>query len=251
MPEPSRPSATDELTLRVAGPADLPRLGADMANCLASYGRGRTADGDRIVEVRRAGRTVYAVHVRAGRVVTFEAAGNRPPDAADVPVVHDLLRRSGLLDRTQQESSAREAARRPSPPRTRRPRTDRPDRTDPPPRRPPPPPPGVSVQQLAAELLAPPRLGGTEWPELAAALWATGALPRLPDPGEEVWEQVVRDLATRVALGDDSGLRPVPAPSAEQRAAAARHLRSGPPPRTVAAQQRHRMADVLEGDVRP
>ena len=236
---------TDELTLRVAEPGDLPRLGRDMSNCLASYGRGRTDAGDRIVEVRRGGQTLYAVHVRAGRVVMFEAAGNRPPPREDVPLVHELLRRHGLL-----EATANEAAR--TSPRVRRPRPQPvPPRPRQPRLRPPPPPPGVSVQQLAAALLSPPSLGAPEWPELAAALWATGRLPRLPDPSEAAWEQVILDLAERLAVGDDARLPRGPEPTPEDRAMACRRLSAPPPPRTVVAHRRHRMAEILAGPVRP
>ena len=217
-----------------------------MANCLASYGRGRTQAGERIVEVRRDGRTAYAVHVRAGRVVTFEAPGNRPPPPEDVPVVHDLLQRAGLLETTHQEAvSGRRPAsrgvqrRRAEPPRPQRP-TPRVQA-----------PAGVSVQQLAAQLLAGGGLGGVEWPELAAALWATGGLPRLPDPDEVAWEQVVRDLAERLALGADADLPTTPPPSPDERHEVRRGLLANSSPRTIAGQQRRRMAEVLSGPIRP
>lgn len=240
------PRADGRLTLHVAGPHDLPRLGREMANCLASYGRGRTQAGERIVEVRRDGRTAYAVHVRAGRVVTFEAAGNRPPPPEDVPVVHDLLQRAGLLEATRQAAAS---ARRPAPRGARR-RPAAPIRRQ----RPAPrvqAPPGVSVQQLAAQLLAGGGLGGVEWPELAVALWATGSLPRPPDPDEVAWEQVVRDLAERVALGADAELPTRPPPSPEERDEVRRGLLANSSPRTIAGQQRRRMAEVLAEPIRP
>lgn len=232
------PPGPERFTLHVAGPGDLDRLGRTMANCLASYGRGRTDGADRIVEVREAGRTRYAVHVRAGRILMFEAPGNRTPDRADVPVVRDLLAAAGLLDGTRASATrAREVAPAGAPAPPRQPR--RRSRPAPPPRR------DLSIQQLAADLLRPPRLGAPEWPEVAAALWAIGLLPRLPDPTEAVWEQVVLDLAGRVAVGDLDGLvrRPVPEPA--ERSRAADDLRARVDVRTLAGLRRERMTDVL------
>ena len=239
-------------TLHVARTqADLRRLGTEMDNCLASYGRGRTGGANRIIEVREHAQTRYAVHVRDGRIVMFEGAHNRPPDPADVPLVHDLLARAGYLAPPRPPPPA--PIHRRTAPRTRTRTATRaaPARVQRRPRRPPPPE-GLSVQALAGDLLRPPTVGGTEWPELAAALWATGRLPRLVDPAEATFERVVLDLAARVATGDDDALPQHPPPSPRERDAARRRLVDGDPhPCTREGWQRHRMAAVLASDLRP
>lgn len=231
-------------TLQIADRDDVVRLGRDMGNCLAGYGRGRITGPHRIVEVLEDGRTKYAVHVHAGRIAMFEAANNLPPDRRDIPAVRKLLERAGILESTraaaearQREPGQRRARRQPRPraPRGRRP----------------PPPPGISVQELAAELLRPARLGGPEWPELAAALWATGVLPVLLDPERSAFEQVTRDLAERIATGQDDGLLGGAPRSEAERRAAAEELRRDRHPTTWAGWQRHRMAEVLLAELRP
>jgi hypothetical protein len=218
-------------TLHVADRADLPRLGRTLNNSRATYGRRRTGGRDRIVEVRDRGRTRYAVHVHDGRVVMFEAADNRPPDARDVPVVRRLLEDAGVLaaTRTPAGISVQQLA------------AELPAATRPPA--------GISVQQLAAELLAPQVLGGVEWPEVAAALWRTGWLPRLPDPTETVYAQIVRDLAQRVTTGAPAS--PRAAPTDTEFTAARQRLLAAGRDHNWAAWQRQRMAELLGGALRP
>lgn len=107
------------------------------------------------------------------------------------------------------------------------------------------------MQALAAELLQPPRLGGSEWPELAAALWAVGILPTLPDPQRSGFVQITRDLAERIATGEDDQL-PRSAPrSQHERETAAEELRSERHPTTWPGWQRHRMAEIIVSELRP
>lgn len=208
----------DRFTVHVATERDLPRLGRQLDNCLATYGRGLTTGDHRIVEVREHGRPRYAIHVQRGRIVMFEAAGNRRPPAADVPVVRDLLRREGLLPPV-------------------RPRVHSPAPT------PDPDPPADPLQELATELLRP---GGAsvEWPEFAAVLWLHGYLPRLPEPDDDTFEQVVRDLAARLAVGDRGGLRRTYPPSPNRIAEAAGRL-AVRHPTTTAQLRRDAMAQIL------
>lgn len=250
---PNLPVTADDLpafTLHVAGEADLLRLGRSMGNCLASYGRGRIRAGDRIVEVRQGDETRYAVHIRYGRIVMFEGAGNRPPASVDVPVVQDLLERSGLLHATRRESerSGRTSPTRGTP--RRRATGDDGEPGQPRPRRPAPRP-GISVQALAADLLRPPTPGRTEWPELAAALWASGWLAVLPDPTQTVYEQIVRDLAVRIATGDDRDLPQGQVPSPDRVRAVRDGLLAGRSPTHHASWQRERMAEVLSTPLLP
>jgi hypothetical protein len=245
-----RPLGRSGLTLhRVTDIARLRQLGRTMANCLATYGD-RLEGRDRIVEVRAGGRTRYVVHVRAGRIVTFEAAGNRPPDPDDVPVVRVLLRREGHLDATRAPAPVRAALptpQPPPPPEARQPTLA----AGPARRRAPRPrpaaerPAGLSVQQLATDLLDPQAADPPSWPEVAAALWAAGFLPRLPDPTQGAFERVVRDLARRVATGHDRTLPRGPAPPEGERTAARQRLLEGLDHLTEASWQRRRMADVL------
>jgi hypothetical protein len=265
-----RPPGLAGFTLhRVTDVVRLRQLGRTMANCLATYGD-RLEGRHRIVEVRAGGRTRYVVHVRAGRIVTFEAAGNRPPDPDDVPVVRALLRREGHLDATRAPAPARAPLPAPQPPaspgarqptldagpvrrRAPRPRpaadapaadgraADGPAADRPAAGRPA----GLSVQQLATDLLDPRAADPPSWTELAAALWAAGLLPRLPDPTQDAFERVVRDLARRVATGDDRSLPRVRPPTEAERTAARRRLLEGLDHVTEASWQRRRMADVL------
>ncbi len=242
----------ERFTLHVVSSAGaLTRIAQTMGNCLATYGRGRLTGRDRIVEVREGGATRYAVHVRDGRIVMFEAAGNRPPAREDVPIVRDLLERAGHLAATRSAAPARRA-------RTTAPRGGTPRRVGAPGRATPQPrparptePAGVSVQRLAAELLRPSRPGGPEWPELAAALWATGWLRELPDPTQAVWERIVLDLAEAFATGEVTDLSRVDPPTPAERSAARARLTAGPRPDSREAWQRHRMAGVLAVGVRP
>jgi hypothetical protein len=207
----------EPFTVHVATERDLSRLGRQLDNCLATYGRGLTTGDDRIVEVREHGRPRYAIHVQRGRIVMFEASGNRPPPPRDVPVVRDLLRREGLL-----------------PPA--RPRVQRPAPT--------PEPPPDPLQELAAELLRPAGAGRVEWPEFAAVLWLHGYLPRLPEPEDDTYEQVVHDLATRIAVGNRRGLRRTHPPSPERIAETADRL-SVRFPTTPGQLRRDAMAQIL------
>jgi hypothetical protein len=282
-PEPA-PVGEVPFTLRpVTTVARLRQLGRTMHNCLASYGD-RLGGDHRIVEVRQ-GRTVrYAVHIEAGRIVTFEAPGNRPPEPRDVPVVRRLLEREGHLAATLAWGSDGRPGPTappvpagqltlPTPTSVRDPGSARADRSPaaragsstatgarvttparPPARRrpaapTPAPPPGVSLQQLATEHLEPATLQGPDWTEVAAALWAAGLLPRLPSPTETTFVRIVRDLAARVAIGDDAGLPRRTPPTRQDRETARRHLLD-----EVAdgeGWQRRRMAAVLERPLRP
>jgi hypothetical protein len=231
-------TSTAPLTLHVVETAEeVRRLGDRMHNCLGGYAR-MLRGAHRIVEVRRGGRTVYAVHVERGRIVTFEAPGNRRPDPADVPEVRRLLEASGVLAVTA-------TAERRSAPRPTLPPLPAPERPTPPP-----PPPGISVQQLAAEFLGPASLQGPDWTEVAAALWAVGLLPRLPGPEHPSFARVVRDLASRVATGDDAGLPRGAAPSATSRQATRRALLDRATPDEPQAWRLRRMAAVLEVPLR-
>lgn len=246
--------ADPRFTLHIANRDDVARLGRNMGNCLAGYGRGRTTGAHRIVEVLEDGRTKYAVHVHAGRIAMFEAANNCPPHRRDIPIVRRLLEQAGVLDATRAAAEAMQREPVGQPAQRRQPVRRR-ARTQPRPtaRRPrrPPPLPGISVQELAAELLRPPRFGAPEWPELAAALWASGILPVLPDPERSTFEQVTRDLAERIATGQDDGL-PRRAPRSEpERRDAAETLRRERHPTTWSGWQRHRMAEVLLTELRP
>jgi hypothetical protein len=261
------PTSAAPLTLHeVATAAEVRRLGDRMHNCLGGYG-GKLGGVHRIVEVRRGGRTVYAVHVERGRIVTFEAPGNRRPDPADVPVVRRLLERSGLLAATATYVSPSQragtepldgqgTARTTDPPgQPRLPLEPRSQRRAVPPRRHvpdrPAPPPGVSLQQLATEYLGPATLQSPDWTEVAAVLWAVGLLPRLPDPEQASFARVVRDLAGRVAIGEDATLGRRPAPSAEEQRAARRALLDRATPDEPNAWRLRRMAAVLEVPLRP
>jgi hypothetical protein len=242
-----RPPGLAGFTLhRVTDVVRLRQLGRTMANCLATYGD-RLEGRHRIVEVRAGGRTRYVVHVRAGRIVAFEAAGNRPPDPDDVPVVRALLRREGHLDATRAPAPARAPLPAPQPPAS--PGARQPTLVAGPVRRRAPRPraaaAGLSVQQLATDLLDPRAADPPSWTELAAALWAAGLLPRLPDPTQDAFERVVRDLARRVATGDDRSLPRVRPPTEAERTAARRRLLEGLDHVTEASWQRRRMADVL------
>jgi hypothetical protein len=229
---------TAPLTLHVVETAaEVRRLGDRMHNCLAGYAR-QLRGAHRIVEVRRDGRTAYAVHVERGRIVTFEAAGNRRPDPADVPEVRRLLEASGVL-------AATATVERRSAPRPVLPPLPVPARPTPPPSAP-----GISVQQLATELLGPASLQGPDWTEVAAALWVVGLLPRLPSPDQVRYERVVLDLAGRVAIGDDAGLPRRPAPSAAARQAARQALLVRATPDEPQAWRLRRMAAVLEVPLR-
>lgn len=222
--------------------AELARLAARMGNCLATYGPHRLGGRDRIVEIREAGETRFALHLRDGRIEMFEAPRNQRPPAAAVPVVRDLLEGAGLLRPLPPAPPVPPPpAVEPARPRARPRVTPRPA----PSRAPVSPPAPLSVQELATDLLRAPAPGRTEWPELAAALWAVGLLPRLPDPEQTAYERVILDLAERIAVGDDARLPRVPVPSPVARDTARRRLVEGPPPRTSEGWQRHRMADVL------
>lgn len=309
--------------------ARLRELGRTMHNCLATYGD-RLDGAHRIVEVRQGRKVRYAVHIEQGRIVTFEAPGNRPPEPADVPVVRELLERGGYLTATL--VADRPAGRTPPAPDGQltlvpaapvapagraggpvgapagpagapvgvppvgpgrpgagpdaappvglgRPRA-RPDAApsvgasrprarpagDPGvehgrpggpatsvrrtvPSEPAVHPVGVSLQRLATELLGPPSLQAPDWSEVAAALWAAGLLPRLPSPTQTTFERIVRDLAAKVAVGQDAGLPRVTPPTAEQRAGARRRLLADDGPGE--GWQRRRMAAVLEYPLRP
>jgi hypothetical protein len=242
----------------------LRELGRTMDNCLASYGdrlRGR----HRIVEARRDGEVRYAIHLEGGRIITFEAPGNRRPDPADVPVVRRLLEEGGHLADSAR-AGAREAPRRPpgqlalptawdDPPTAQHPTTPGSPRapSSTPPARPirPPPPPGVSLQALAAGHLGPVTLESPDWTEVAAALWAVGLLPRLPSPRQVTFERIVRDLAGRVAVGGDAGLPRRPPPDETARAEARRRLLDGDDGEGGEGWQRRRMAAILAVPVRP
>jgi hypothetical protein len=231
--------STSPLTLHVVGTAaEARRLGERMRNCLASYG-GQLTGADRVVEVRRQGRTLYAVHVSRGRIVTFEAAGNRAPAPADVPVVRRLLEERGHLAATA----------------TYVPLGPRSERRAVPPRRPARPrsaaPAGLSVQQLATELLGPASLQSPDWTEVAAALWAVGLLPRLPSPDQVRFERIVRDLAGKVAVGGDGDLPRRPEPTAASRQATRQALLDRATPDEPQAWRLRRMAAVLEAPLRP
>jgi hypothetical protein len=246
--------------------ARLRQLGRTMHNCLATYGD-RLGGEHRIVEVHQ-GRTVrYAVHIEAGRIETFEAPGNRPPDPRDVAVVRRLLEQEGHLAATVAWGRAaparpaappvpegqldllaptREAER---PPRRREQPRERQQRPRPTSRSALPRPPGVSVQSLATELLGPEALRSPHWSEVAAALWSAGLLPRLPAPTETTFVRVVHDLAARVAIGEDAGLPRRSPATREERETARRRLLAV----DAAGEgwQRRRMAAVLEHPVRP
>jgi hypothetical protein len=251
----------------------LRQLGRTMANCLASYGD-RLEGRHRIVEVREGGWTRYVVHVRGGRIVTFEAARNQPPDPDDVPVVRALLRREGHLDATRSAPAltAAPTGRQPTPaPRRTAPVTGEPRqptlldeparRRDPRPRAPRPRAPrsrpaavrpgGLSVQQLATDLLDPNADDPPSWAEVAAALWAAGFLPHLPDPSQGAFERVVRDLARRVATGDDRTLPRGDVRTDAERTAARERLLEALDHVTAASWQRRRMADVLAAPLLP
>jgi hypothetical protein len=256
----SVPTTAAALTLHVVGTAaEARRLGERMHNCLASYG-GQLTGADRVVEVRRAGRTLYAVHVSRGRIVTFEAAGNRSPAQGDVPVVRRLLEEGGYLTATATDvppaPSERHAPGGRAPVgRAQLPLGPRSEGRTVPPRRPPRPRPaspvGLSVQQLATELLGPASLQSPDWTEVAAALWAVGTLPRLPSPDQVRFERVVRDLAAKVAVGDDAGSSRRPAPSAASRQATRQALLDRAAPDEPQAWRLRRMAAVLEVPLRP
>lgn len=236
----------DDFTLHVVEDVrHLRALSSSMANCLDTYTR-RFRGRHRIVEVRCHGRTRYAVHIHDGRIMTFEAAENRPPDPADVLPVRQLLERKGHLaatltlaqaarprgsghGRTSRETAARrQAAATTAPPALSTPA-------------------GISVQQLATDLLARQTLDSADWTEVAAAFWSVGLLAQLPSPTQPVFERVVRDLALRVATGDMEGSATVAAPTDAERAQAARRLLDSP----RATWQHRRMADVLFASLRP
>jgi hypothetical protein len=252
----------------------LTTLGRHMANCLASYDR-KLRGRHRIVEVRQDDRSRYAVYIKDGRIEMFEAAHNRGPDPADVPVVRALLEEEGHLAATLEpprsgrvyasappagDGPARDgpagdgqmnllvptrgartaAAPPPRPQRRRRPRTPAPSA-----------PPGISVQGLATALLDPAASDPPSWQELAAALWATGVLPQLPDPAAGTYACVVRDLARRIAVGEVAGLPRREPPSAAARQAARRELLAHLDHVTEVSWQRRRMANVLAAELRP
>jgi hypothetical protein len=258
-------STSGPLTLHAV--TDVPRLrqlATRMDNCLAGYGD-RLSGRHRIVEVRQAGRTRYAIHIASGRIVTFEAAGNRRPDPADVPVVRALLEREGHLASTRvPDRPAHHDPRQlrlPSPggapaPEARRtadrrrpPRPPHPSVPGPP--APPPAPAGISLQQLATEFLAPPTLRSPDWTEVATALWASGWLPRLPDPANTAAERPVRDLATRIATGDEGAIPRVAPPTSGQREAVRRRLLEPPAGAHDPGWRRRRMAAVLTVPITP
>jgi hypothetical protein len=270
----------------------LETLGRKMSNCLATFDR-RLRGRHRIVEVRQDGETRYAVYLHDGRIDMFEAANNRGPDPADVPVVRALLEQEGHLAATlaPSKSGRRYASVPPAgdgqmilPVPVGGARTAgtgangaraggraragggartggangggaapaRPERPQPQPQpRPPAEPPGISVQGLATALLDPAADDPPSWQELAAALWATGVLPQLPDPAASTYACVVRDLARRIAVGDTAALpRRVP-PTATARQAARRDLLAHLDHVTEVSWQRRRMANVLAADLRP
>jgi hypothetical protein len=109
--------------------------------------------------------------------------------------------------------------------------------------------PGVSLQELATEYLGPTTLQSPDWTEVAAAMWAGGLLPRLPSPTQTAFERVVRDLASRVAIGEDRELPRRPPPTPEERIRAHHRLLEGGP--ADVGWQRRRMAAVLQFPVRP
>jgi hypothetical protein len=265
---------------QVTDRARLVTLGRHMSNCLDTFDR-RLRGRHRIVEVRQDDRTRYAIYIKDGRIDMFEAAHNRGPDPADVPVVRALLEQEGHLaatlgptrsgrryasappaggggaddgqmnllvmgeaTRTTGTRAARTTgtgvARPPRPQRRRRPRPA-----------PPTEPPGISVQGLATALLDPAASDPPSWQELAAALWATGVLPQLPDPAASTYACVVRDLARRIAVGDTAGLprRVPPTPAARQMAR--RDLLAHLDHVTEVSWQRRRMANVLAAELRP
>jgi hypothetical protein len=288
----TRPPNAAPFTLHaVADETRLRELGRTMHNCLGSYGD-RLRGKHRIVEVRQAGTVRYAIHIERGRIVTFEAPGNRRPDPADVPVIRRLLEAGGYLTATiwgvSDHGGGRSA---PVPPgqlafpaadarparRTagrsgadtapadlagrpatsvrrvvsteRGARTPRTGRTARAPARARERVPGVSLQQLATEYLGPAALQSPDWTEVAAAMWASGLLPRLPSPSQTAFERVVRDLAGRVAIGEDRELPRRTPPTPEERTRAHRRLLEGET--ADVGWQRRRMAAVLEFPVRP
>lgn len=252
------PAVPDALRLvRVTTEARVTQLGAEMGNCLATYGRGRLRGRDRLYEVHRGNQLLYAVHVRDGRIVQFEAARNRRPDEADIPVVRRLLETERALEATRSAaaSAAASSARRTTraradrqagrPQRARRqtrPQRPRQTRQD-----------HLSIQGLAAAYLGRDR-DRPDWTEVATALWLGGLLPNLPAPEDVTWERIVRDLAAAVVTGTVPDAARRPPPGQQDREAAAQRLRaeagaSGGPRRTEDF-QRIAMAGVLVADVR-
>lgn len=194
---------------------DLRRIAHVLGNCIDTYVP-ELQRGEPLVEIRQDGQTRYAVHLRDGRICEFKGHRNRAPDPDDVPAVQELLRAAGLLQ------PDREVARRD---------------------------PGARLQDLATDLLGPPRLGRVDWTEVAAAMWCLGHLPRLPDPDDSTWEQVIRDLAARAATGDPLP-RVGPPPSTTDRARRAAELRAAVEPRRHTGWQRQVMAAMLSSGVR-
>jgi hypothetical protein len=246
----------------------LTTLGRHMSNCLATYDR-KLRGRHRIVEVRQDDRTRYAVYIKDGRIEMFEAAHNRGPDPADVPVVRALLEQEGHLAATLEPPRSGRGTRAPRRRATGRilpvpvggRRADEPARADqgcedrgstarrtasapatathPGAAEPP----GISVQGLATALLDPAASDPPSWQELAAALWATGVLPQLPDPAASTYACVVRDLARRIAVGEVAGLPRREPPSAAARQAARRELLAAPRPR-----HRGQLAAAADGE---
>jgi hypothetical protein len=112
-------------------------------------------------------------------------------------------------------------------------------------------PPGISVQGLATALLDPAASDPPSWQEVAAALWATGVLPQLPDPAASTYGCVVKDLARRIAVGEVAGLPRREPPTAAARQAARRELLAHLDHVTEVSWQRRRMANVLAAELRP
>ena len=240
---------------RVRDVGHLERLARTMANCLASYHH-RLDGRHRIVEVRQGGSTRYAVHVTDGRIETFEAAGNRRPDPADVPMVRKMLVEAGHLAATRRPPSsphrpgptsgqaqldlgrpprAANPSTAPASPRTRTP-AHRAASV-----------PTLSLQQLATDLLDPHAIDPPSWSEVAAALWMAGILPALPDPTEAIYERVVLDLAARLVVGGPpapGAAAPTP-PNRGTRVRARDQLLASLDHVTEVSWQRRRMADIL------
>lgn len=210
----TRPTSRQRFTAhRASSPADLRGISERLGNCIDTY-VAQLRRGDPLIEIREDGVATYAVHVRDGRIAEFKGLRNRAPAPEDVPVVRQLLETEGLLT-----PACRPAG-----------RADQ-----------------LSLQAMAADLLGPASSDRVDWAEVAAGLWALGALARLPDPDDETWTQVVRDLAAHVSTGD----HPAQAEprSRQERLAAAARLTDGIDRRRHHGWQRHAMASILTADL--